>query len=146
MPKFSQQSLDKLKTCHTDLRLLFERVIHSWDCVVLEGERSGEQQQRNVAKGVSKTMNSLHLLRPSQAIDVAPHPLKWPKPPEDESAAELKRWMKEYALFYYFAGYVLACADSIGLKIRHGGDWDMDRNILEQDFDDLVHFELVDGE
>jgi len=30
----------------------------------------------------------------------------------------------------------------MGLKIRWGGDWDMDTQTKDNKFDDLVHFEL----
>jgi hypothetical protein len=29
------------------------------------------------------------------------------------------------------------------LKLRWGGDWDMDTEVKDNKFDDLVHFELV---
>jgi len=30
----------------------------------------------------------------------------------------------------------------MGMKIRWGGDWDMDTQTKDNKFDDLVHFEL----
>ena len=35
-------------------------------------------------------------------------------------------------------------AHSLGIKIRVGADWDSDGKIRDQEFDDLVHFELLD--
>jgi peptidoglycan L-alanyl-D-glutamate endopeptidase CwlK len=31
----------------------------------------------------------------------------------------------------------------ISHRLRWGGDWDMDTKVSDNDFDDLVHFELV---
>jgi peptidoglycan L-alanyl-D-glutamate endopeptidase CwlK len=143
MGKFSQSSLDKLNTCAIPLRVLFNEVVQDFDCTVLEGKRSIEQQKENVAKGVSKTMDSRHLDEPlANAVDVAPYPLQWPRKPKSDSPAELKRWMKDYARFYYFAGYVIATAKHLGVSVRFGGDWDGDFDIQEESFDDLVHWEL----
>jgi len=43
------------------------------------------------------------------------------------------------------AGLVLAAASELGIRIRWGGNWDMDHEpITDQDFQDLAHFEEVD--
>lgn len=145
MPSFSSASLDRLATCHSDLRALFHAVVQGWDCTILEGKRTETQQQKNVERGVSKTLNSKHVYPldgPSHAVDVAPWPLRWPTRPRDGSAAERERYVKDVSRFYYFAGYVLGIAAQMGIDIGHGGDWDSDRDIHDQSFDDLVHFEL----
>ena len=42
------------------------------------------------------------------------------------------------------AGIILTCAVKRGIKIRWGGNWDMDSEpITDQDFQDLVHYERV---
>ena len=63
----------------------------------------------------------------SLAVDVAPYPINW---------ENLKR-------FYHFAGYVKGVADQLDITIRYGGDWDMDNDLDDQDFMDLVHFEVL---
>jgi peptidoglycan L-alanyl-D-glutamate endopeptidase CwlK len=147
---FSARSQANLATVHPDLRLVFETVVKSWDCIILEGERSEAQQAANVAKRVSKTMESRHRTEYSRypdagvdAVDAAPAPLRWPQPPVGTSVAERQQWQKDVARFYYFAGFVLGVAQQLGVKLRHGGDWDGDRDIHEETFDDLVHFEIV---
>lgn len=149
MPKFSLQSYTRLASCHPDLRRLFINVVDFYDCTILEGVRSHEQQVINVNKGVSKTLESKHLLEFSRepaegvdAVDVAPYPLAWPKPPKGQEPAELRRWMKECARYYMFGGYVLAKAEIMGIKIVWGGDWNGNHEVDDQSFDDLVHFEL----
>lgn len=130
MPKFSTASLTQLDTADIRLQKLFKKVIEYWDCQVLEGKRSEAQQRINVAKGVSKTMDSKHVYpldKPSLAVDVAPYPIKW----------------NDIERFYAFGGFVVGTAVSMGIKVRWGGDWDSDREFHDQTFNDLVHFEIV---
>jgi peptidoglycan L-alanyl-D-glutamate endopeptidase CwlK len=44
MPQFGKDSLTKLSTCHPDLQKLFNEVIKHYDCTILEGHRSDEDQ------------------------------------------------------------------------------------------------------
>lgn len=138
MPHFSEKSLAQLNTCHADLRRLFLEAVKGFDCTVLEGKRSEAQQRANVAKGVSKTMQSKHVYPldgPALAVDVAPYPLNWP-------STKSKTYLKDVAMFYCFGGYVMGVAEQMGIDIRWGGDWDGDWALVDQTFDDLPHFEL----
>lgn len=131
MPKFNSKSQAQLLTCHTQLQRVFNEVIKHWDCSVIEGKRSEEKQKENLAKGVSQTMNSKHVYplgQPSLAVDVAPFPIVW---------GDTER-------FYAFGGFVVGVATVLGIKLRWGGDWDSDRDLKDQRFIDLPHFELVD--
>lgn len=155
MTHYSRRSLTRLRTCHPDLEKLFLEVDKHWANTILEGKRTVEQQRANVAKGVSKTMDSRHLDDPSNAVDAAPDPLSWPKMHEhlaellSHLSAQERRQMtkhileyaKQMARWYYFAGFVLGAAKQMGIDIRWGGDWDSDRDIHENRFDDLPHFE-----
>lgn len=135
MPRFSTASLNHLATCHSDLRFLFMEVIKTFDCTVLDGYRSREEQEAAFSAGNSKLHYpfSKHNSVPSLAVDVAPYPIDWNNP---------KR-------MYWFAGYVMGIADRLRLegemihRVRFGGDWDGDKNIDEERFRDLVHFELI---
>ena len=126
MARFSARSRSQLETCHKDLRRLFDRVIVSWDCTILEGHRSTERQAQLVREGKSKVRLSKHNYRPSLAVDVAPYPIDW----EDTER------------FVEFGLYVLQVARDLGLSIRWGGDWDGDGDLTDQSFNDLVHFEI----
>lgn len=130
MPKFSQSSLEKLNTCDSRLQSLFTEVVKHYDCQVLQGFRGQKEQDKAFAEGKSqkKWPNGNHNKLPSTAIDVAPYPVDW---------NDSKR-------FYYFAGFVMGVAAKMGLNIRYGGDWDMDKQIKDNKFDDLVHFEIID--
>lgn len=130
MPRFSEQSHQRLATCHPDLQRLFQRVILQFDCVVLEGVRTEEQQRQYVERGVSKTMQSKHLRQPdgfAHAVDVVPYPIDW----QDRNR------------MYYFGGYVLGIAEGLGIPIRWGADWDRDTHVKDTQFIDLPHFELI---
>ena len=142
MPSFSSQSKLNLDQCHLDLQRLFNRVIINYDCTVITGHRSKEEQNRAFEAGNSKVQwpDSKHNSSPALAVDVAPYisgiDIPWPRPGQEDY---IKRMMQ----FTHFAGFVLATAMDMNITIRWGGDWDRDHSLLDQTFDDLVHFELV---
>jgi len=131
MAKFGKTSKRRLKTCHPDIQRLMNEVIKLYDFSVLEGERTLEKQQEYFKAGKSKLdgiyQKSKHQSSPSLAVDIVPYPIDW---------NDTKR-------FAYLAGLVMAKADELGIKIRWGGNWDMDFDFKDQSFHDLPHFELV---
>jgi len=137
---FSTGSKAQLATCHPDLQLLFNEVIKYFDCIVIEGHRGEAAQNAAYNKGNSKLRypHGKHNAIPSMAADVAPF----------NQATKKINWSQTND-FYYFAGYVLAIAIQLyntgrmKHRVRYGGDWDMNNNIHDQTFMDLVHFELV---
>ena len=150
MPSYSSKSLAQRATLDPLLQSLFDEVLKHWDHTLLEGKRTLEQQKINVAKGVSKTLNSKHVTGddPSLAVDAAPFPIDWPdfqllKNLSKDQQDTLWKEIKDFARFYHFAGFVLGVASQKGIAVRHGGDWDMDQDIHDQNFDDLPHFELI---
>jgi len=130
MPKFGKASLDRLATCHPDLQRLFNEVIKHYDCSVLCGHRTKQEQDAAVASGNSKTTwpMSKHNSLPSKAVDVAPYPIDF---------NDVKR-------FYMFVGIVRGIASQMGIKIRCGADWDGDLEVKDQNFHDLPHVELLE--
>jgi len=125
---FSERSKSKLYTCHNDLQRLFNEVVKGFDCTVIEGYRDKEKQDQLYPKFTQvKFPNSKHNKQPSDGADVLPHPINW---------NDMRR-------MYYFAGYVKAKAEELGIGIRWGGDWDNDTEILDNNFNDLCHFELT---
>ena len=125
MPKFGKRSQEKMKGVNAQLQNVFNEVVKNFDCTIIEGLRSQERQDELVAQGKSKTKFSKHI--EGKAMDVAPYPIDW----EDRDR------------FHYFGGYVKGVASQMGVKIRWGGDWDGDFETKDNNFDDLVHFELV---
>jgi len=136
MPAFSQLSFSRLSTCHPDLQALFYEVIKYFDCSILEGYRNQEDQEKAFKSGTTKLHwpNGKHNHQPSMAVDASPYPLDW----------------RNINGFYWFAGYVMAFAQKlkddgkITHAVRWGGDWDCDKDITDECFKDLVHFELID--
>ena len=128
MPKFSKRSLDRLGTCDERLQSIFKEVVKGFDCTVIEGHRGKERQNKAFDEGKSKLRypKGNHNKVPSTAVDVAPYPVDW----------------KDRDRFHYFAGYVLGIAKMMGHTIRFGGDWNMNTQVKDNNFDDLVHFEL----
>ena len=139
MPHFSKRSAERLATCDRRLQWLFYNVISLYDCTIVQGHRSLEEQQALFEAGRSKVRRGKHNESPSLAVDVAPwlpgRGIPWPKP-------GTKSYIKDLAQFYHFAGFVMAVAENVHVPIRWGGDWDRDYDLSDQTFDDLVHFEL----
>lgn len=143
MNRYSLKSKENLTQCHPDLQLLFSMVLQSWDHTILVGHRTREAQIEAFVNGNSKLQwpASKHNASPSRAVDVSPYPL-----PRNWGADD----RNEYEKFRYFAFYVLGIADilyqlgEIDHFIRWGGDWDMDHDVSDQSFNDLVHFELME--
>lgn len=135
MPSFGTKSKTNLEQCAPALQLLFTEVVKRFDCTILVGHRNETEQTKAFNKGRSKLgwPNSKHNSTPSRGIDVSPYPI-----PEDFGANS----RDEYEKFKYFAFYVLGVAAGMNIPIRWGGDWDMDFDTLDQNFNDLLHFEL----
>jgi peptidoglycan L-alanyl-D-glutamate endopeptidase CwlK len=135
MFKFSDKSMQKLSACHVDLRYVFFAVIDHFNCTVLEGFRNQEDQDKAFKEGKSQVVwpNGKHNGFPSMAVDVAPFPIDW---------ADRER-------FIYFAGFVKGVAERLKAEgrishdLRWGGDWDGDKDLKDNKFDDMVHFELI---
>ena len=128
MPKFGRTSRKRLDTCHKQIQKLFEEVVKGYDCSIVCGHRGEKEQNEAYQKGNSQVMfpNGRHNSLPSKAVDVAPYPIDW----EDRDG------------FILFAGYVLGVASHLGMNVRWGGDWDGDFDLSDNEFDDLVHFEM----
>ena len=134
MPKFSNTSKNRLKTCDERLQKLFNEVIKYYDCTIVCGHRTEEEQNKayNEQNSQLKYPESKHNEYPSKAVDVAPYVSGIGIPWNDVGA------------FYIFAGRVLTIAVQMGINIRYGGDWDSDSLTKDQKFHDLPHFELID--
>lgn len=130
MPSFGKKSKKELNTCDVRLQMLAQEAIKIIDFSVLQGHRTEEQQNEAYAKGNSKVKypNSKHNKYPSLAFDVAPYPIDF----------------NDRERFVYLAGILLGIASTLGYQLRWGGDWDQDRDLKDQTFNDLMHFEIVE--
>lgn len=121
---------EKLRTLHPNLSRLVRAVAETWDVIILETSRTPDRQAELVADGKSKTMQSKHLVQAdgyAHAVDLAPMPVDWNR---------LPRW-------YYFGGFCLAIAGTMGMDVIWGGDWNNNTEVTDQSFNDLDHLELA---
>lgn len=96
---------------------------------ILCGSRSDAEQWQALKEKKSKLTPALskHCKRPlSWAVDIYPEPLNW----------------QALNAFYWLGGYAKALADARGFPIRWGGDFNRNYNVTDEDFLDLVHFEI----
>ena len=128
MPRFGNRSKKNLASCDKKLQKVFNEVIKHVDCSVLEGHRDEYRQNKLFDEGKTKVKFPMgrHNSSPSRAVDVTPYPVDW----DDRERQTL------------FAGFVLGIALSMGIKLRWGGDWDQDFQVVDNRFDDFPHFEL----
>ncbi|WP_084398356.1 M15 family metallopeptidase [Henriciella aquimarina] len=113
--KLGARSRSELTGVHPDLVRCVEKAIATTpqDFSVHDGIRSPAEQERLVARGASKTMNSRHLTQPDgygHAVDLVPYvngQLRW-----------------EWPLIYPIAAAMHAAADEVGVRLRWGGVWD----------------------
>jgi|TARA_R100001530_G_scaffold32972_1_gene25861 hypothetical protein len=125
MPRFGSRSRRRLKGVDAKLVNVLNETIKLMDITVIEGVRSKKRQAELLKKGATKVKYSKHM--EGKAVDVAPYPIQW----------------KDRERFHYMGGIVRGVASQMGVKVRWGGDWDSDGEIKDNNFDDLVHIELV---
>ncbi|AWH14575.1 hypothetical protein [Aeromonas phage 13AhydR10PP] len=125
--KLGSRSVERLNTINPTLRAVVLRAFETmpFDITVIEGIRTKERQRELVASGASLTMNSKHLT--GNAVDLAPYPVDW----------------NNKARFNLMADHVLAAAKEMGVRIRWGGDWNMNGEWKDERFYDGPHFELL---
>lgn len=133
MPRFGSESKIQLATIKEPLRILAYEAIKYYDFKVLCGHRPKEIQDQAYREGRSKVQwpNSKHNPFPSDAVDVAPFPVRWP-----QTEFEYRHW-------YMFIGFMRGIASRLGIGIRCGADWDGDFRVKDQNFHDLPHIELL---
>ena len=133
MPRFGKRSRKRLKGVDDNLVKVLEKVVKYFDITIIEGLRSQERQEQLLADGKTKVKFGKHC--DGKAVDIAPYPIDW-RARDD---------------FHYLGGFVLGIAASMGINIRWGGDWSSSslkeeaRTTKDNNFDDLVHFEIKDG-
>jgi peptidoglycan L-alanyl-D-glutamate endopeptidase CwlK len=146
---FGRFSRKKLDTCHPDLILILETAIaiSNVDFGVSEGERTQEKQNEYYQQGRTKpgpiitwidgyTKKGKHNYDPSMAADYYAFV-------NGKISYNLEALSYLAGLFHAVAE-VLYAAGKITHKIRWGGNWDMDGEILtDQTFDDRPHVELI---
>jgi len=132
MARFGESSLRNLQGVHPDLQTLFHEVVKHFDCSVISGVRTDEEQQALYARGrtedgeivtfkdgiVNKSKHQLGL-----AVDVVPYPTLY----SDEAI------MEEFGLYVLDVASEMKKQGLIDKKITWGGTWR---------FRDLPHFQV----
>lgn len=133
MPSFGRKSLEKRAQLDERLQMVLDRAIQDFDFTIMVGHRTEAEQNEAYAAGNSKLQypQSKHNTYPSLAVDIAPWFAEKPH----------VRW-KDWKMWYYFAGYIMRCADEVGVKLRWGGNWDRDMDLNDNAFLDCPHFEI----
>ena len=126
MPHFGAKSRKVLEGLDDDLQALLNEVIKFIDISLIEGYRSVDRQTELMKIGKTKTLKSKHLT--GEAVDLAPYinGIDWDNREN----------------FIYTAGVVKGTAFQMGIPLRWGGDWNQNMDLSDNNFDDLVHFEL----
>lgn len=159
---YGLESRQKLKLADRRIVRVFEELIEHQDTTIIETARTDELQKLYFAQGRSKldgiTRRSKHQVSEEQplalAVDAAPYyadeypRIPWRTSPivagADCTEEQARRNLENLKRWHLFAGRVLGIAESLGVRLRWGGDWDTDHRFNDQLFDDLPHFELVE--
>jgi len=133
------KSLERLQGVHPKLVDVVKMAIEltKQDFMVLEGVRTPARQAELYAQGRTKpgqkvtwTLKSNHFINSKtgygHAVDLVPFPIDWSHKKLDVVAK---------AMF--------VAADTLGVEIRWGADWDRDGKPREKGESDSPHFELV---
>lgn len=145
MANFGAASRQNLEGVDQRLINIANKAVLGWDCSVTDGIRTVEEQRKNVARGVSKTMDSKHLPQSDgkgHAIDIVPYPVNWAAIEKGYQAIKHATGGMEVAEMYAFAGFVDGVAWAMGINLRSGYDWNTNRQFEDQSFLDLPHHEL----
>jgi len=143
MAQFSEKSKERIATLHPDLQRILHRAIKITDFAVLDGLRDGTAQTKAVIEkrskvnypksrhNRSKCEDGTYDYTKSDAVDIAPWPIKWP----DIRKQTTMEYVKRMGAFYQLAGVILATAHALNIKLRWGGTF--------KNFFDGPHFERV---
>lgn len=113
--KLSDAQLKRMSRAHPDLQKIVLRAaeITTIPFTILQADRTVAQQKANVAKGVSWTMKSRHLIGDDglvYAVDIAP------LGPDGKAS-----W--SWPLYYKLAPIMKQAAKDVGVPVEWGGDW-----------------------
>lgn len=113
--KLTPRDLSRLKAAHPDLvKIIVEAArITTVPFMVMEVGRSIAAQEANIAKGVSWTMHSRHILSKdglARAADLVPI---------DDKGKVIWAW----PVYYKLAPIIKAAAKAVKVPVEWGGDW-----------------------
>ena len=133
MPSYSNSSKCKLSTVHEDLQTLFNEVIKHYDCTIVSGLRTAEEQaklytQGRTAPGKIVTHKDGYIKKSKHqggnAVDAIPYP----------SGYKSKNELIEFGGFVLGIAAMLKEQGKINSIIEWGGHW--------RSFRDRPHFQI----
>ena len=131
MARYGRRSQRNLHNVHPLLVDWAYELVTIMDNSVIDGVRDLTRQRLYVSLGVSKTMDSKHLIQQDDgyghALDLAPYPVDW----------------SDHRRFYIMAGVGLGLAAKMNIPITWGGRWNPDDDQFKMpDFNDIGHFQI----
>lgn len=136
----SQRSISNLRGVHPDLVAVVKRAIEitEQDFIVIEGVRTQERQDELWAQGRTKPGPIVTWTKDASshgigkdgyghAVDICPFPVDW----------------NDISKFDAIYVAMMTAAQELGVRLRYGGDWDMDGRLREKGETDSPHFELA---
>jgi len=133
---WGKNSAYQLNLAHPDIRAVMNDALELgiMDFAVIESFRNKEKQNAYFyavpKKSKAKWPDGKHNRIPSEAVDAVP------------VINGKQSWNKLHCCILH--GIIMSCAVRRGVKLRWGGNWDMDGEpITDQDFQDLAHHEMV---
>lgn len=160
--KHSIASKARLKTVNRELQLLFNTVLKEFDNSIIYGVRGKETQNYLFRKGREFDGEKWIIVNKSEVVTYC----QWPDSDHNvlnegdlaiavDAAPYINGRMVipttplDIKQIYFFAGYVKGVADRLYKEgqMKHrlgwGGDWDNDKNVNDQNFNDLFHYYLI---
>lgn len=142
MSALSPQSESKLAGVFPPLASAVRKFTMWYDIHVANGGRTLDEQKADVAKGLSKTMNSMHLIQKDgyfHAVDIESTPQNWDNsPPAMIDGRPITVYeVEQIAMLFAFKAF----AHCQGLEVRIGADWNNNNRWADNKFQDLDHAE-----
>lgn len=130
---FGAKSREVFATLDPRLQRVVKELLKYVDVSLVQGHRGKEEQNALYVQGRTqvKWPKSKHNQLPSKAVDVQPYP--YPR-----SDMDLRVGLG------YIAGLAMRIADEENVRLRWGGDWNMNGDVTDNGFDDLFHLEIVE--
>lgn len=132
MSNFGKKSAAVRETLHPIWKEILDEAIKSdyFDFSLIQGHRPDAEQNAAYESGVShaRAGESAHNFDPSLAVDITPYPSGY----------------KDGQAMLLLAGHIISTAERLGYKVTCGCDWDRDGMIIDTNFKDFWHFELMD--
>lgn len=147
--RLGSTSVKRLSTCHGEIQAVIELAIKRSpiDFGVAQGSRTITEQQEYFNNGKSKINPKAYITKEklfAHAKHLVDDDIRTKSDAVDVYAFVNGKASWESSSLILIAGVILSCADELGIKLRWGGNWDQDGEIVtDQTFQDFPHFERV---